>query len=39
MTQYHSKRKSTYDREPEKLKKEDNAASFKGLNLGYDISD
>lgn len=40
MAQYHSKRKSTYDREPEKMnKKEDNAASFKGLNLGYDISE
>lgn len=43
LSQYHSKRKSTYDKDSsygeKSLKKEEGSASFKGLNLGYDISD
>ena len=42
MNQYHSKRKSTFEKETfntEKSKKADeSSSSFKALNIGYDLS-
>ena len=42
MNQYHSKRKSTFEKDSHERstkKSEDTSASFKALNLGYDFND